>query len=148
MTHRLAPLLLAALAVVYLWQTLAIPLDPWSASEPINARTLPLVYGFALLAIALVLASRPPSPTVAQFPPPSRWRSLAAHSVAIVGFGVLIPWAGLWISLAALLVAGLLIAGERRVWVIAAAPLATAGTAWLLIALVLDVYIDPGRWFS
>lgn len=146
---RLAPVCLAAFAVAYLWQTFTIPLDPWSAAEAINARTLPLIYGVALLAVSLALLARPatPEPAAARIPV-GRWRVLGLHAVAITGFGVLIPWAGLWISVAALLLAGLLIAGERRPWVLATAPLATAGLAWLLIAVLLGVYIDPGRWFS
>lgn len=147
--RRLVPPGLAAVAVGYLWQTFAIPLDPWSTADPINARTLPLIYGVTLLAIAVGLTLRPP-PVDVDSPPTTRkrWRELASHAAAIIGFGVLIPWAGLWISLAALLVAGLLIAGERRPSVLAIAPLAIAGVAWLLIAVALDVYIDPGRWFS
>lgn len=147
---RLAPVCLSAVAVAYIWQTVAIPLDPWSAAEAINARTLPLVYGVVLLAISLGLAVRPPSTASDAVPPTSsgRWRALALHSSAIIGFGVLIPWAGLWLSLAALLVAGLLVAGERRLLVLALAPFVTAGVAWMLIVVLLDVYIDPGRWFS
>ncbi|MDE0659491.1 MAG: tripartite tricarboxylate transporter TctB family protein [Gammaproteobacteria bacterium] len=146
---RLAPLCLAAFAVTYLWHTFTIPLDPFSAAEAINARTLPLIFGVALLAVSLGLAARPSTPEAeAAEIPLQRWRVLAWHAVAIIGFGVLIPWAGLWISLAALLVAGLLIAGERRAWILAGAPLVTAGLAWLLIGVVLGVYIDPGRWFS
>ena len=146
---RLAPVCLAALAVAYIWQTYAIPLDPWSAAEAISARTLPLVYGVVLLAISLGLAVRPPS-TRAEVVPTSaaRWRVLGLHSAAIIGFGVLIPWAGLWLSLGALLAASLFIAGERRPLVLGLAPVATAGMAWLLIAVLLGVYIDPGRWFS
>lgn len=146
---RLAPVCLAAFAVAYIWQTYTIPLDPWSAAEAINARTLPLVYGVVLLAVSLGLVVRPPSVGAeAAQTSPGRWRALVLHSAAIIGFGVLIPWAGLWLALAALLVAGLLIAGERRPLVLGLAPVATAGVAWLLIAVLLDVYIDPGRWFS
>ena len=147
--RRLAPLCLAAVAVAYIWQTYTIPLDPWSRTEAINARTLPFVYAMVLLAISLGLAIRPPSDSAAAGPTPSgRWRALVLHSLAFVGFGVLIPWAGLWLSLAALLVAGLLIAGKRRPLVLGLAPVVTAGLGWLLIAVLLDVYIDPGRWFS
>ena len=148
---RLAPICLAAFAVTYLWQTFAIPLDSFSAAEAINARTLPLIYGVALLAISFVLVAWPSGSQAraeAARVPIGRWRVLALHAVAITGFGVLIPWAGLWVSLATLLVSGLFIAGERRPWVLAVAPLATAGLAWLLIGVVLGVYIDPGRWFS
>lgn len=147
--RRLTPLGLAAIAVGYLWQTFTIPLDPWSTADPINARTLPLIYGVTLLAVAVGLALRPPPIDVASAPTTrARWRELALHAASIIGFGVMIPWAGLWISLAALLVAGLLIAGERRPSVLAIAPLGIAGLAWLVIVVALDVYIDPGRWFS
>ena len=76
------------------------------------------------------------------------WRRLAGHGVVIVAFGLLIPLAGLWVSLGALLFAGLLIAGERRPLVLVFAPLGTAVLAWLLLAVVLGVYIDPGLWLS
>ena len=146
---RLLPTCLAGVAVAYLWQTYTIPLDPWSKAEAINARTLPLIYGVALLAISLALLARPPeSDSSASTVAAGRWRTLAFHAAAIVGFGLLIPWAGLWIASAVLLVAGLLIAGERRPLVVVLAPVGTAAFAWLLIAVVLDVYIDPGRWFS
>ena len=161
------PLVIAAVAVAYLWQAWSIPLDPWSAEEAINARTLPFVYGFVLLALSVVLAvspSPPPTPTPTPTPiptPPStttpdtpkdsdrpRSVTLAAHCLAIVAFGVLIHFAGLWIATAALLAAALLIAGERRPIVLVVAPLATAAIAWSLIAVVLNVYIGPGVWFS
>ena len=162
---------MAAVAVAYLWQAWSIPLDPWSAEEAVNARTLPLVYGFVLLALSVVLAASPspqpsqsPSPAPAQSPAPSapsttaadtrkdsiraRWVTLTAHCLAIAAFGVLIHFAGLWVATAALLAVALLIAGERRPIVLVVAPLATAVIAWLLIAVVLDVYISPGVWFS
>ena len=156
---------MAAVAVAYLWQAWSIPLDPWSAEEAVNARTLPLVYGFVLLALSVVLAASPsPQPSQSPSPAPSassttaadtrkdsiraRWVTLTAHCLAIAAFGVLIHFAGLWVATAALLAAALLIAGERRPIVLVVAPLATAVIAWLLIAVVLDVYISPGVWFS
>ena len=146
---RLLPTCLAAVAVGYLWHAYTIPLDSWSQAEAINARTLPLIYGAVLLVISLALLARPPSadPTAVGVAP-ARWRDLAFHAAAIIGFGMLIPWAGLWISSAVLLVASLFIAGERRPPVLLLAPVGTAALAWLLIAVVLNVYIDPGRWFS
>ena len=156
---------MAAVAVAYLWQAWSIPLDPWSAEEAVNARTLPLVYGFVLLALSVVLAASPsPQPSQSPSPAPSassttaadtrkdsiraRWVTLTAHCLAIAAFGVLIHFAGLWVATAALLAVALLIAGERRPIVLVVAPLATAVIAWLLIAVVLDVYISPGVWFS
>ena len=146
----LPALALAAFAVAYLWQALSIPLDPWSAAEAVNARTLPTVYAVALLLVcaALLLRTRSVDASAEQRAPPRRWLTLAAHSAAIVAFGVLVPLAGLWIALALLLLGCLLIAGERRVWVLAVAPVGTALAAWLLVAVVLDVYVAPGRWLS
>ena len=153
MTKRLLPLALVGFAAVYLWQASAIVLDPWSAEEAINARTLPVIYACCLLVLALVLLARPQAGAKDQAPsPPStvrrRWLTLAAHCGAILGFGMAIPWAGPWLALAALLLASLAIAGERRWWVLVAAPVATAAASWLLIVVVLGVYIDPGRWFA
>ena len=156
---------MAAVAVAYLWQAWSIPLDPWSAEEAINARTLPFVYGFVLLALSVALATSPgPQPSQSPAPAPSapsatasdtrkdsiraRWVTLTAHCLAIAAFGVLIHFAGLWLATAALLAAALLIAGERRPTVLVVAPLATAVIAWLLIAVMLNVYIAPGEWFS
>lgn len=148
-TRRLAPLALAAFGAAYLWQALSIPLDPWSAAEAVNARTLPTVYAAALLLISAALLfgqeagrAEASGERVAW----RRWWTLAAHGGAIVAFGVFIPLLGLWVAVALLLAACLLIAGERRIAVLALAPAGTAVAAWLLVAVVLDVYIAPGRW--
>lgn len=135
---------MAAFAVAYLVAAWNIPLDPWSASETVNARALPVVYGVGLLAVSIALLAVAPSPPNARRS--SRRTTLGAHCAAIAAFGLLIPYAGLWIATAALLLAGLLIAGERRLAVLTIAPVATAATAWFLIAVVLDIYVDPGIW--
>ena len=150
-TRRLAPLALAAFGAAYLWQALSIPLDPWSAAEAVNARTLPTVYAVALLlvATALLFGQEAKSAEASAERQPVAWRrwwTLAAHGGAIVAFGAFIPLLGLWVAVALLLVACLLIAGERRIAVLALAPAGTALAAWLLVAVVLDVYIAPGRW--
>ena len=137
---------MAASAVVYLVAAWNIPLDPWSAAETVNARALPIVYGVGLLAVSVALLAVAPPPRDARRG--ARWSILGAHCVAIAGFGLLIAFAGLWVATALLLLAGLLIAGERRLAVLAIAPVATAATAWFLIAVVLDIYIDPGVWFD
>ena len=138
------PLALAAFAVVYLVAAWNIPLDPWSAAETVNARALPVVYGIGLLVVSIaLLAVAPPAQEARR---DARWTTLGAHCVAIAAFGLLIPYAGLWVATAILLLAGLLIAGERRLAVLAIAPVATAATAWFLIAVALDIYVDPGIW--
>ena len=150
MIRRIAPLGLAAFGLAYLWQALSIPLDPWSAAEAVNARTLPTVYAIVLLLLAAALLARPGE--VDAYAPAApkttarSWLALSAHCAAIVGFGLLIPLFGLWVGIAALLGACLVIAGERRILVLVLAPLATAGAAWFLVRVVLDVYVAPGRY--
>ncbi len=153
--RRLPPLALAAFALAYLWQAITIPLDPWSAADAINARTLPILYAVALLLVAAALAVLPvpadessPRPRSRASGAAKRWLGLAGHGIAIVVFGVAIPYVGLWIATWALLLASLLIAGERRLLVLALAPAGTAAVAWLLVVGVLDLYIDAGRLFS
>ena len=149
MIRRLAPLGLVVFGLAYLWQALSIPLDPWSAAEAVNARTLPTAYAVVLLLLAGTLLARP-GPVGADAPTRTtgarRWLTLAAHCAAIVCFGLLIPLFGLWVGIAALLGACLAIAGERRILVLAIAPLAIAGAAWFLLRVVLDIYVAPGRY--
>lgn len=135
---------MAAFAVVYLVAAWNIPLDPWSAAETVNARALPIVYGVGLLAVSVALLAVAPASQDARRG--AHWKTLATHCVAIAAFGLLIPYAGLWIATAVLLLAALLIAGERRWAVLTIAPVATAATAWFLIAVALDIYVDPGIW--
>ena len=150
MIRRLAPLGLVVFGLAYLWQALSIPLDSWSAAEAVNARTLPTVYAIVLVVLGGALLARPGEvrgeapaggTTTAR-----RWLTLAAHCAAIVCFGLLIPLFGLWVGIAALLGACLVIAGERRILVLAIAPLAIAGAAWFLLRVVLDIYVAPGRY--
>ena len=158
MIRRLPALALVAFAGIYLWLALAIPLDPWSANEAINARTLPFVYGVALLivAVALLFHGRDVAGDGEQAPggddrtasDRQRWLKLAAQCAIIAIFGFAIPIVGPWLALAALLLASLWAAGERRLPMLLLLPVATAAAAWLLIAVLLDVYVDPGSLFS
>jgi len=152
--RRIVPLALAAFAAAYLAQAMTVPLDPWSASEPVNARTLPVAAGCALLLTALALVAWPGTVPAATSPEGRGAKrsaragvgALALHVAAIVGFGLAIPRIGLWLATAALFFASLFIAGERRPWLLVLAPLGTAFAAWLLLVVVLDIYVDPGRW--
>ena len=157
MIGRLPALALVAFAALYLWQTLAIPLDPWSATEAINARTLPFAYGVVLFLVGAALLIRPhalPSSggdktkSEADGGTLQRWLKLAAQCVIIVGFGIAIPFVGPWVALGALLVASLLAAGERRLPILIFLPIGTAGAAWLIVAVLLDIYVDPGSLFA
>lgn len=158
MIRRLPALALVAFAGIYLWLALAIPLDPWSANEAINARTLPFVYGVALLIVAAALlfhggdaasdGEQAASGDDRTAGDRRRWLKLAAQCAIIAAFGFAIPIVGPWLALVALLLASLWAAGERRLPMLLLLPAATAGAAWLLVAVLLDVYVDPGSLFS
>lgn len=55
--HVALKLGLLGLAIGYLITAWQIPMDPWTAQELVNARTLPLLYGAALI-LALLLSWR------------------------------------------------------------------------------------------
>ena len=143
MTRRLIPAILLFVALGYLWLAAQVPLDPWSAQEPINSRTLPQVYGVLLAVLALIMLV----PGVDSERAGHRGK-LGGLVVLTIGFAALIPWAGLWIALSLFLAASLAALGERRWTVLVAAPIATSAIGWFLIMYVLDLYLDPGRWWA
>ena len=144
MTRRLVPLALLAVAGAYLWAAARVPLDPWSVDAAVNARTLPLACGslLALFAAAMAIRGVPLDAGTRRFGP------LGAMVACILAFVAAIPFMGLWPSLALFLCAGLAALGERRPWVLGAAPLGTALVGWGLVELVLGVYIHPGSWWG
>lgn len=146
MTRRIVPALLLAFAALYLWQATHIPLDPWSAQEAINARTLPIIYGTILLGLSVIALWR--GLGVVSATKIQRLRGLGVMVVLILGYGVLIPLAGIWPATACFVAAGLVAEGERRLPVLIATPLLIALAGWLLIELLLGVYLDPGSWWS
>lgn len=154
MTRRIAPLAFLVLAGAYGWMANRIELDPWSAAEALNARTLPFIYAvlLALLSVPLLVRGMQVQGNAAGDPPNPRdwrgWRTAGLIAAAVVGFGLLIPLAGLWPSTVLLLVASLLATGERRWLVVLGAPAALALLGWLLVEKLLGVYLDSGLWFD
>ena len=154
MTRRIAPLAFLAVAIAYGLLASRIELDPWSAAETFNARTLPFLYAVLLGLLCLPLLVRGVS--VQGEPGDDRergrdwrgWRTAGLIAIAVVGFGLLIPRVGLWPSTFLLLAASLLAAGERRWPVILGAPAGLALVGWLLVEELLGVYLDPGIWFD
>ena len=113
MAWRLLLTGLLGVAAVYLIGAWGIPMDPFTAAEPVNARTLPLVYGALFGACVMILLARNPAPSP---PRPARgpvlqMLALLLLLVAFVGVIHLVP---LWFGLGGLLVAGALVLGERR----------------------------------
>ena len=155
MTRRITPLAFLVLALAYGWMASRIELDPWSAAEAFNARTLPFIYAVLLGLLCLPLLVRGMQPQRGDTGADSLdradwrgWRTAGLIAAAVVGFGLLIPFAGLWPSAFLLLAASLLAAGERRPVVLAGAPAGLAALGWLVIEKLLGVYLDPGIWFD
>ena len=143
MTQRIIPLLLLTFSCGYLSLANLIPLDPWSAEESVGPRTLPIVYGSLLLILSSNMLFRG-APILKRG---YRWQPLTVIAICIIIFAGLIPYAGLWLTVAFFLCGSLGILGERRVLVLIAAPFATALLGWFVINVLLNVYIHPGSWW-
>ncbi len=154
MTRRITPFAFLALAVAYGWMASRIELDPWSAAEALNARTLPFIYAVLLGLLCLPLLARgmqAQGDRVADSHGRRDWRGWCTAGLiaaAVVAFGLLIPLAGLWPSTFLLLAASLLATGERRWLVVLGAPAGLAALGWLVVEKLLGVYLDPGIWFD
>jgi hypothetical protein len=141
MGYRLLMLALLAATLAYLALARQIPLDPWSAQELVNSRTLPTVYG-SLLALTLVLLLLRAAPRV-RFPQHTgQAAGLLAASVAFVG---LLPVIGVWVALGLLLVGAFLIMGERRPGPVVALGVGIPAFGWLAVEKLLGIYV-PGPW--
>jgi|GEM_PF-533812 hypothetical protein len=114
--------LLWCLGIVYLLQANQIPLDPWSAQDPVNARTLPQLYGL-LLCIAVPLLwlqrrkmakSSDHSDDTPSNPAQSSGGLLMLLSGAIGTFILALQWLNLWVAVALLLFVLLWLMRERR----------------------------------
>ena len=144
MKGRVLPSILLAVGVVYLAVAYRITLDPWSAEEAVNSRTLPIAYGSILILLSTALFVRGMGVDV----PKHNRIPLTLISVSIFGFGLVLPWVGVWPALILLLVSCLLIMGERRWHIFVLAPLLTSLGGWLLIEILLGIYVEPGAFWS
>ena len=142
MGYRLLIGLLLAVTVGYLTLARQIPLDPWSAQELVNSRTLPTLFGSLLTLVLLGLMFTPP-PGVVRFGTGPQGIRLVALFALLGSFIGLVQYAGIWLALAALLLAALLIMGERRVRWLLALPVGIPVGGWLLVERWLGVYV-PG----
>ncbi len=130
---------LLALSLSYVFAARAIPLDVWSLEETINSRTLPTLYGLLLIGVLIrLLFKRPPD-----VEHPQRLTKAVGNVALLVLFAAAVPFVGLWLSLACLLVPSLIYMGERRIWLVATISLGLPVTGWLLIEQLLGVFV-PG----
>ncbi len=133
----LGSLLLTALG--YLWLAAHIPMDPWTAAEAVNNRTLPLVYGTVLLGVVLLLLlARPRLAHGVQGP---RLLRLVVICLLALAFVATLPRVGLWVALGAWLATAGWWLGERRWQALAATALLIPLGGWLLVEQLLGLYL-------
>ena len=137
MIYRSILVSLLAIGIGYVVIASQIALDPWSEMDAINSRTLPYFYGSGLaLCVLVLLLQRPVALEV-----PGRILPLGLVCLVIVAFISLLQYAGLWCSLAALLVANMLIMGERRLPILFGVSLGVPLVGWGLVEQLLEMVV-------
>ena len=138
MSFRLLLVVLFGIGAAYLVLVAQIELDPWSAGDTINSRTLPQIYGVMLCLAVLAMALGTQNPQgPASGPAKRKVKRLAWLSALICAFIVSLLWLNLWIALAGLLLAALWTMGEKRWFVICALSLGMPLAGFVLIEHVL-----------
>lgn len=138
MSFRLLLVVLFGIGAAYLVLVAQIELDPWSAGDTINSRTLPQIYGVMLCLAVLVMALGTQNPQgPASGPAKRKVKRLAWLSALICAFIVSLLWLNLWIALACLLLGALWTMGEKRWSVICALSLGIPLAGFVLIEHVL-----------
>ena len=139
---------LFSFGVAYLVLVNQIALDPWSALDAVNSKTLPQIYGLVLCAAVFVLwLQRWRNSTSQQSledrkdgaPPSARMRPLMLLSTPIVGFVLALNWLNLWVAVAALVFALLWVMQERRWPVLLGGGFGVAIGGFLLVEQLLQM---------
>ncbi len=139
MAYRLTLLGLLLAGLAYTWLAQQIPMDPWTAEELINARTMPTVYG-ALLSLTLLILLLRSIPPVAAVPAGRLVRG-AGVAVLVVAFAALLGPLNLWMGLGLLLLATGWWLGERRWLPLLSLAISVPLLGFLGIELGLGVYL-------
>lgn len=142
MSFRLLLLTLFAIGAAYLTLVGQIELDPWSAQDTINSRTLPQIYG-ALLCLAvlgLALGQRDRTGDMSH-PSLRKLKPLFWLSALICVFILSLVWLNLWVALGGLLFGTLWTMGEKRLPVIVALCLAIPLIGFVLVEQVLQMTV-------
>lgn len=151
MIARLPGLVLLAIAALYGWQAMQIPVFAADEREAMTAQTMPLVLAGALSTIGLILLF-PGRPGVSlastlSADPRRWWQAFSLLAVGIV-FGLLIEPLGVLPASALALLASLLVLGVRRPWTLVLVPLLVSAALWVLLAGLLGLYLHPGDWWT
>ena len=152
MTARLPGLVLLAIAILYGWQALQIPVFAADAREAMTAQTMPLVLAGALSIIGVILLFPQSSGVsmVASLSADRRrwWQALGLLAVCIV-FGLVLEPLGVLPASALVLLMSLLVLGVRHRPTLLLVPLLVSAGLWVLLVGLLGLYLDPGHlWTS
>lgn len=138
--HRLLALLFLLLGAGYLFEATRIPMDPWTAAETVNTRTLPLLYGSLLCLVSLALLFRPAG-TRPENLDGYRVLRLIGVLVLVLGFVLALPYVPLWIALGVLLAALPLWLGQRSPVQIGLLAIGVPLVGWLGVEVLLGLYL-------
>ncbi len=139
---RIGGLLLLAFSVAYGLLTFDIPLLPFQAQAAFTARTMPEALSILGIILSLTMIVKPSSnarPEVAGF----LWGRGAVICLVMVIYGLTVRPGGFLISTSLFLIAGILILGERRWWVVLVASIPVVVFFWVLMTQLLGVFIEP-----
>lgn len=136
--HQLLKLLILGLGAGYLYTAWHIPMDPWTAEELVNARTLPLIYG-GLLVTAVLMSWKRTAPSEAIEAGPML--RVAGVVILTLAFLLALQFLNLWLGLAGLLTALALWLGERRLVPITALVITVPLVGWVGIELLLNLHL-------
>lgn len=139
---RIGGLLLLAFSVAYGLLTFDIPLLPFQAQAAFTARTMPEALSVLGIILSLTMIIKPSSnarPEVAGF----LWGRGAIICLVMVIYGLTVRPGGFLISTSLFLMAGILILGERRWWLVLVASVPVVVFFWVLMTQFLGVFIEP-----
>ncbi|TQV79066.1 tripartite tricarboxylate transporter TctB family protein [Denitrobaculum tricleocarpae] len=139
---RIGGLLLLAFSVAYGLLTFDIPLLPFQAQAAFTARTMPEALSVLGIVLSLTMIIKPSSnarPDVAGF----LWGRGAIICLVMVIYGLTVRPGGFLISTSLFLMAGILILGERRWWLVLIASVPVVVFFWVLMTQLLGVFIEP-----
>ena len=128
---------LFAIGAGYVLLTSQIALDPWSEIDAINSRTLPYLYGTALMLCVFSLVWQKPNIVAVS----RRLLPLALVCLVIITFVIFLPYTGLWWGLGGLLMLNMLIMGERRIPILLIISLSVPFVGWALVEQLLEMVI-------
>lgn len=139
---RIGGVLLLVFSVAYGFLTFEIPLLPFQAQAAFTARTMPEALSVLGIILSLAMIVKPSSdarPDVAGF----LWGRGAIICLVMVIYGLSVRPGGFLISTSLFLMAGILILGERRWWLVLLASIPVVVFFWVLMTQLLGVFIEP-----